>query len=51
MVLDDHTNALKMLKEYLAANPQRVAAYREDPGWMFKDLVQNPQFKQLVGAK
>ena len=49
--LGDVDAAIRTLKEYLAVNPQRLAAQREDPGWWFKSLESNPQYKQLVGVK
>ena len=49
--LGDADGAVRMLKEYLAANPKRANALREDPGWWFKSLESNAQFRQLVGAK
>ena len=50
-VLGAGDDAIRMLKEYLAANPQRITSLRADPGWWFKDLEKNAQFRQLVGAK
>ncbi len=49
--LHDTDNAIRVLKEYLAANPQRAASLREDPGWWFKDLASTGEWKQLVGTK
>ena len=49
--LGDTDGAIRLLKEYLAVNPQRAISIREDPGWWFEDLKNNAQFKQLVGAQ
>ena len=47
--LGDRADAIRMLKAYFAVNPQRVAAYRDDPGWWFKELAETAEYKQLVG--
>ena len=49
-ILGDKDEAIRLLKEYLAANPSRAASLRSDPGWWFKDLERDPRFRQLVGA-
>ncbi len=49
-MLGDKAEAIDLLKTYLAANPSRRAAFADDPGWMFRDLSQDPGFRQLVGA-
>ncbi len=49
-LLGDKTDAIRMLKDYFAVNPQRVSAYAVDPGWQFKELVDEPAFRQLVGG-
>ncbi len=48
--LGDDSDAVRMLKLNFAVNPQRAAAYRQDPGWQFKALQNDPAFKRLVGA-
>ena len=48
--LGDADDAIRLLKEYLAANPQRVESLRADPGWWFKPLESNPRFRQALGA-
>ena len=48
--LGDADDAIRLLKEYLAANPQRVESLRNDPGWWFKPLAGNPRFRQALGA-
>jgi eukaryotic-like serine/threonine-protein kinase len=49
-ILGDKADAVQMLKLNFAVNPQRVAGYRENPGWQFRDLQSDPAFRQLVGA-
>ena len=49
-VLGDKADAIRMLKQYFAVNPQRTAAYAGDPGWWFKDIAGTPEFRQLVGS-
>lgn len=49
-LVGDRKTALRMLKEYVSANPQRTEGLRDDPGWWFRDLATDPQFKRLVGA-
>ena len=51
VILGDHPEAIKLLKEYFAANPQRAASFREDPGWWFQDIAKDAEFRRLVGAK
>jgi hypothetical protein len=49
--MGDTVEALKSLKVYLAANPERRANLAEDSGWWFRSLQENPQFKELVAVK
>ena len=49
--MGDKVEALKSLKVYLAANPERRASYAEDSGWWFRSLQEDPRFKELVGVK
>ncbi|MBI2795662.1 MAG: protein kinase [Gemmatimonadetes bacterium] len=49
-LLGDKDEAIRLLKEYLAANPSRAASLRSDPGWYFKPLEGDVRFRQLVGA-
>ncbi len=48
-ILGDNADAVRLLKEYLAANPQRLPSMRNDPGWWFKDLDRDRSFRQLLG--
>jgi serine/threonine-protein kinase len=49
-LLEDRDCALRLLREYLAANPARAAALREDPGWWFMPLQNDRRFQQLIGT-
>jgi serine/threonine-protein kinase len=49
-LIGDTAQAIGSLKQYLAANEERRAAYRDDPGWWFRPLAGNAEFRQLVGA-
>ncbi len=50
-LLGDRADAVRLLKQYVAANPQRAPSLRDEPGWWFRDLESDPQFRQLVGAR
>jgi hypothetical protein len=50
-LLGDRDAALKALKVYLAANPERRATLADDAGWWFRSLENDPGFQELVGAK
>ena len=49
-ILGDKADAVRLLKINFAVNPQKIAGYRDDPGWQFRDLQSDPGFKQLVGS-
>jgi serine/threonine-protein kinase len=49
--LGDKAEAIRLLKAHLAVNPQKVAAFRDDPGWQLRDLVNEPEYRQLVGSR
>jgi serine/threonine-protein kinase len=50
-LIGDKDEALRSLKVYLAANPERRANFAEDPGWWFRSLQEDPRFKELVGVE
>jgi hypothetical protein len=51
-ILGDNAAALALLKDYLAANAQRTDSFRNDHGgWWFDDLVRDPGFARLTGAR
>ncbi|MDQ8164522.1 MAG: protein kinase [Gemmatimonadota bacterium] len=49
--LGDKTEAVRLLKVYLAVNPQKIAGFRDDPGWQYRDLTTDPAYRQLVGSR
>jgi serine/threonine-protein kinase len=48
-LLGDRAEAVKALKTYLAANPEKRAAFAEDPSWWFRGLQTDSTFRELVG--
>jgi eukaryotic-like serine/threonine-protein kinase len=50
-LLDDKPGAVKALKVYLAANPDRRANLSEDPGWWFRPLQEDSAFQDLVRTR
>jgi serine/threonine-protein kinase len=49
-LLGDKAHALDLLKVYFTASPGRRAVYRDDAGWWYRDLENDPGFRQLVGS-
>ena len=47
-LLNDHDEAIKSLKIYLAANPGERKGLAEDTGWWFRGLQDDPKFQQIV---
>ena len=47
-LLNDHGEALKSLKVYLATNPGERSGLAEDTGWWFRGLQDDPKFQQIV---
>ena len=48
--LGDRSEAIRLLKLYLAVNPQRRQAFAQDPGWWFRNIGNDPEFRRLVGS-
>jgi eukaryotic-like serine/threonine-protein kinase len=48
--LGDRSEAIRLLKLYLAVNPQRRQAFAQDPGWWFRSIGDDPEFRRLVGS-
>jgi serine/threonine-protein kinase len=48
--LGDRDEALRLLEQYLATNPQDRATLAADQTWWWRGLRDDPRFKQLVGA-
>ncbi len=49
-LLGDKDRAIEQIKRYVAASPSRAASLRDDPGWFFRDIAQDPRFHRAVGA-
>jgi eukaryotic-like serine/threonine-protein kinase len=47
-ILGDGEGAVRLLGEYVAANPLRASALRDDPGWWFRSIAERPDFRRLV---
>jgi len=48
--LGDRDEALRLLEQYLATNPQDRATLAADQTWWWRGLRDDPRFKQLVGS-
>jgi hypothetical protein len=51
LLVGDRDEALRSLKAYLAANPDRRAGMADDPGWWFRELEDDARFQQLVRGR
>lgn len=49
-MLGDHEEALQLLREFIAANPERRAELAKDYQWWFRDLRRDPRYQQLAGT-
>jgi len=49
--LGDRDESLRLLTEYLAANPQDRITLANDQSWWWRGVHEDPRFKQLVGLK
>jgi eukaryotic-like serine/threonine-protein kinase len=49
VILDDKPNTYRSLRSAIAANPNRATGLREEPGWWFRDLAGDAEFRRLVG--
>ena len=49
-ILGDKDEAIRLLKEYLAVNPTKAKSLRDDPGWWFRDISNDPRFQRAVTA-
>jgi tetratricopeptide (TPR) repeat protein len=46
----DTDEAIRLLRRYLAANPQQAAFLGHDETWWFDDLREDPRYKALIGG-
>ncbi|MBX3174044.1 MAG: protein kinase [Gemmatimonadaceae bacterium] len=49
-ITGDGDGTVRLLREYIAANPQRALALRDDPGWWFRGVADREDYRRLVGA-
>jgi hypothetical protein len=50
VLLGDKDQALEQITIYLNANPAKRPGFRDDPGWWFRSLAQDPRYQQIVGG-
>jgi serine/threonine-protein kinase len=48
-LMGDKAQAIERLKAYFAASPGRREAFKDDAGWWFRDLQNEPAYQQLIG--
>jgi hypothetical protein len=51
LLAGDHNAALAALKTFLAANPEWREGLARDPGWWFRELALDPEFRRVVGGE
>jgi hypothetical protein len=49
-ILGDKAEAIKLLKQYLIANPDHRAGMAETKSWWWRDLKTDPAYREMVGA-
>jgi TolB-like protein len=50
VILRDHDEAVRLIKDYLATNPDHRRGFAQSTTWWWRDLQSNPAFLRLVGA-
>jgi serine/threonine-protein kinase len=50
-ILGDMTEAIRLLKMYVAASPERRAELANDTGWWYRELRSDPRYRELAGTK
>ncbi len=50
-MLGDKEEALRLLSEYLVANPRHREGFRKNVHWWWRPLQDDPRFKALIGAR
>ena len=50
LLLGDRDEALRLLKEQVAANPAHRAGLARSTHWWWRDIKDDPRFKQLIGT-
>jgi hypothetical protein len=51
VMLHDNDEALRLLEQYLVANPKHREGFRKNVHWWWRGLQDNPRFKALIGAR
>jgi len=49
-MLGDRDQAVDLLQRYLTAHPEHRAGFARANPWWWRDLQQDPRFRQLVGT-
>jgi hypothetical protein len=47
-LLEDRGEAIRLLKVYLAANPDQRKGMADDTGWWWRSLQDDPAYQQVV---
>jgi hypothetical protein len=50
VILQDREEAVRLIKDYLATNPDHRPGFAQTTGWWWRDLQRDPAFRRLVGA-
>ena len=51
VMLGDKDEALRLLDEYLVANPKHREGFRKIVHWWWRPIQDDPRFKALIGAR
>ena len=46
----DLAEGIRLIKEYLAASPDKAAGLRQNAGWYYRSLEKDPRWRQAVGG-
>lgn len=50
VILGDHDEAVKLIKEYLSVHPDHRRGFASGTGWWWRDLQAHPEFQRMVQA-
>jgi hypothetical protein len=50
VILGDRDEAFRLLREYIAANPNKARILRDEPGWWFRAIADTPEYRQIMGS-
>jgi len=51
VMLGDRDEALRLLDEYLTANPKHREGFRKSVHWWWRPIQNDPRFKSIIGAR